>query len=117
MLADRAMPLYGCEAVAFTDPRDALLAITADPAGFDALITDHTMPGLTGVELAFHVREVRPGIPVVLTSGFLTPENRLKAENAGVDTIVPKPCSMEDLALATLALLGPSGPGTGPALA
>ncbi|MDO9356911.1 MAG: response regulator [Solirubrobacteraceae bacterium] len=111
-LAGRAMALYGCDAITFSDPRDALLAITADPTGFDALITDHTMPGLSGVELALHVRDIRPGLPIVLTSGFLTPDNRRSAEVAGVDTIVPKPCSMEDLATAALALLADGGRGS-----
>jgi signal transduction histidine kinase/CheY-like chemotaxis protein len=55
---------------ACSDPQEALKKFLARPAEFDLLFTDLTMPGLTGVELAKRVFEVRPDLPVVLTTGF-----------------------------------------------
>ncbi len=55
---------------AHSDPHEALKEFLARPAEFDLLFTDLTMPGMTGVELAKRVFEVRPDLPVVLTTGF-----------------------------------------------
>ena len=55
---------------AHTDPQQALKEFLARPAAFDLLFTDLTMPGLTGVELAQKVFEIRPDLPVVITTGF-----------------------------------------------
>jgi signal transduction histidine kinase/ActR/RegA family two-component response regulator len=55
---------------AHTDPQEALKEFLARPAEFDLLYTDLTMPGMTGVELAKRIFEVRPDLPVVLTTGF-----------------------------------------------
>ena len=55
---------------ACSNPQEALKEFLARPAEFDLLFTDLTMPGLTGVELAKRVFEVRPDLPVVLTTGF-----------------------------------------------
>ena len=60
----------GYRVTAFTNPHEALKAFLARPAEFDLLFTDLTMPGMTGVELAKRVFEVRPDLPVVLTTGF-----------------------------------------------
>lgn len=105
-LAERALPVYGCEPVVFTDPCDALDAFKAAPDGFDALVTDLSMPRLTGLELSAALRELRPELPVVLTSGYLTPENEAEARRQGIEAIIAKPCSIDDLASAVLRLVG-----------
>ena len=55
---------------AHSDPHEALKEFLARPAEFDLLFTDLTMPGMTGVDLAKRIYEVRPDLPVVLTTGF-----------------------------------------------
>ena len=70
----------------------------------DLVVTDHLMPGMTGVDLAYAIRERRPGMPVLLVSGF--------AESEGVAPDLPrltKPFRQADLA-ASLAALGTVGP-------
>ncbi len=104
-LAERALPAHGFAVRAFTDPREALAAIAAAPADIDALVTDLSMPGLSGLELIEQVRGLRPDLPVVLSSGFLTAANRQQAVRQGVDAIVPKPCAIADLADALDRLL------------
>lgn len=96
-LAERALPLHGCRVTVFTDSRRALEALRAEPAAFDAVITDLAMPGLTGLDVAAQVRAARPELPVILSSGYLTPENRAEAAATGVLEIIPKPCSIEEL--------------------
>jgi len=46
------------------------LEILRSPTVVDILLTDHAMPGMTGVELARHVRELRPGLPILLATGY-----------------------------------------------
>ena len=104
-LAARAMPAYGCAATVFTDPGEALGAFAAEPDAFDALVTDLSMPGLSGLELSEKIRELRPDFPIVLTSGFLTPDNEEQARRQGVNQIVAKPCSIDDLTSAVLRLV------------
>ncbi len=104
-LAERALPVYGCDPAVFTDPAAALEAFTASPHAFDALVTDLSMPGLTGLELSAQMRAIRPELPVVLTSGYLTPEHEAEARRQGVDAIIAKPCSIDALASAVLRLV------------
>lgn len=104
MLAERALPHHGCAVRAFTEPEEALAALSAEPAEFDALVTDLAMPGLTGLELIAAAREVRPDLPVVLTSGFLTDDSKAEATRLAVDRVVPKPCPIDELAAAVHAI-------------
>jgi signal transduction histidine kinase/ActR/RegA family two-component response regulator len=103
-LAERAMP-NGCSAVALSDPTIALERFVSDPNAFDVLVTDLSMPGLTGLELINRVRAIRPELPVVLSSGYLTDESRRAAERLRIDAVVSKPCSIDDLAAAAVGVV------------
>jgi PAS domain S-box-containing protein len=80
-----------------SDPREALQQIRANPQLFDLIISDVTMPGMTGDRLAEAVLAVRPDVPVVLMTGFSNLINRDTLEQTGVKEILLKP-----LAAATL---------------
>jgi CheY-like chemotaxis protein len=69
------------------------LEILESGAQVDAIVTDHAMPGMTGVELAIRARELRPGIPVLLTTGYadLPPGSALELPRLG------KPYQQRDL--------------------
>jgi PAS domain S-box-containing protein len=104
-LAHRALPYRECVVTGFTDPVEAITTFERDPAAFDAVVTDLSMPGMTGLQLADRVRRLRPDIAIVLTSGYMGSAEHVDAEKRGVDRVVPKPCSIDDLADAIQELL------------
>ena len=94
-----------------SDPLEALALVEADPAAFDLVVTDLTMPGLTGDHLAARLVAIRPDLPIVLATGFeaaLTPE---AARRAGIRALVRKPLDLKGLAQVVAEALGPSAPG------
>src|SRR5207249_11945465 len=99
-LAQVMLKALGHTATTFGKPADALAALRADPAGLDLVITDLTMPGMTGVELARGVRQIRPDIPIILSSGYAdeVPEETLKT--LGIVEVLPKPFQMQALGAA-----------------
>jgi PAS domain S-box-containing protein len=84
----------------FTTAERALAAFIRDPGSFDAVITDSRMPHMSGVQLIKAVRAVRPGMPTLLVSGFLTTAAAADARRAGADLLLNKPVSRLDLASA-----------------
>ena len=114
-LAERGLPLHGCAVTTFTDSTEALEALRADPSAFDAVVVDLSMPGITGLDLIEAARELRPDLALVLSSGYLTPANRDRAERLGVGAILPKPCSLDSVVTAIRQLTVVGQPGSQPA--
>ena len=81
-----------------TGSLDALEAFKADPQGFDVVVTDMTMPNMTGVQLAAELKKIRPNIPVVLCTGFSYQVNDEKSKALGIDGFVMKPVIMTEIA-------------------
>ncbi|MFO0842500.1 MAG: response regulator [Gemmataceae bacterium] len=97
----------GYRVSAFTDPQKALAAFAEGPGDYDALITDLNMPGLKGTDLARLAREVRPDLPVVLTTGFSWPHELDRARAGGFTRVLDKPYTMDKFVEAvTQALSG-----------
>jgi len=69
-LAEETLAALGYEPVGFDSSVAALQAFRADPQRFDLVLTDETMPDMSGVELVREVRRVRPELPIVLMSGY-----------------------------------------------
>jgi CheY-like chemotaxis protein len=83
-----------------------------DPEAFDLVLTDQTMPGLTGLELAKVLSRLRPKLPVILYTGYGEDLAEEKLRAAGVTSLVKKPVDAAQL----LALLQTSLPARRPAL-
>ena len=81
----------------YTDPREALAAARADPERFDLVVTDYNMPYLSGLEVASALKDIRPDLPVVLASGYITEELRAKAPAAGIHELIYKSNTVDDL--------------------
>ena len=82
---------WGLETVLAADGEEARSAFAADPQGFDLVLTDQTMPRLTGLELARELLRMRPGLPVILCTGYgedLPPD---AVGAAGLRAIASKP--------------------------
>jgi len=88
--------LHGYQVSAFTDGPKALELFARESNHFSLLITDQTMPGLTGVEVAERFREIRPGFPVILCTGFSESIDNATAEKLGFG-FVKKPIDANQL--------------------
>jgi len=80
----------------------ALKELLQNPDAYDAVITDLSMPGMSGLQLADQVRSFKIDIPVILTSGYINPEDQAKADKLGIRAVLTKPVKAKEL-LATLA--------------
>lgn len=85
----------GYQVMAYTDSRAALQAFVAAPAAVDLVISDQTMPGMTGMELARHMLASRSDLPILLCSGFS--EQLGMAQSVGVRQVLAKPVAMPEL--------------------
>lgn len=107
----RSLERLGYRVVACVDAAEAMNRFRADPAAFALVLTDLNMPGRSGVELARLVLELRPGLPVLLTSGFIPEEVRQAALAAGVREIVRKPVMLPELSAVIARNLPPTSVG------
>ena len=96
-LLARALEGHGYTVSLHHDPCAAREAFRADPGGFDALVSDQTMPGLTGLELIHSLRELKPDLPVVLLSGYSEVVDEQSAKQLGVRHFLSKPMHITEL--------------------
>jgi PAS domain S-box-containing protein len=100
MLADigkKALEALGYQVTACTNSLEALEMFKKNPAAFDAVITDYTMPKLNGLDLAKTIISIRPRIPVILSTGC-TDDIKHKAHSIGINEFFLKPLKIRDLA-------------------
>jgi PAS domain S-box-containing protein len=81
----------GYRAFPFTKPMDALKAFENDPNGYDLLITDHTMPHMTGIILTNKILQIRKDFPVILMTGYDQMEGPEKLKSLGIHAVLLKP--------------------------
>lgn len=96
----------GYEVVGTKSPEEALELFSASPQDFDLVLTDLTMPGLTGLELSTRIKCIRADIPIVLFTGYSELVSREDATEAGIDEYCMKPISMRHLSMVMLKFLG-----------
>ena len=88
----------GYEVVIQTSSLATLDTFLRDPNRFDAVITDQTMPGMTGIDLAEKMMRIRPDIPIILCTGFSSVINEEQAKSEGIRAFVMKPLSQKRIA-------------------
>jgi len=101
----QALERLGYTVSSRTSSLEALEAFKSQPDQFQAVITDMTMPNLTGDRLAQHIRYLNSNIPILLCTGYGDKLSRNKAKNMGVDLLLMKPVGWTDLAEALRLLL------------
>ncbi len=88
----------GYDVIAKTNPKEALAVFRENPDQIDLVVTDQTMPNMTGDKLAQKILGLKPGIPVIICSGFSEMMNKKRAKSLGVRKFVMKPLEMRELA-------------------
>jgi PAS domain S-box-containing protein len=116
-LATRHLQALGYVVRGFSDAASALAAFRAAPDAFDIVVTDLNMPGASGLEVAGEMLRLRPSLPLVLISGYVTEELHARARAIGVREVIYKPSSVEDIAIAIGRTLADLAAGAGSALA
>ena len=109
------MKRFGFQPRTFAHPVEALEAFRANPASFAVVISDLTMPEMTGLELSGHILAIRPATPIILTSGYLHSDVLQKARDSGVKSIVKKPFDLKELVAQIRAVLNEPQPRNGSA--
>ena len=94
---EEMLATLGYEPAGYTDSRAALEAFLADPARYEAVVSDEVMPGLTGTQLLVELRKARPGIPFVIASGYGGAGFETRALAAGVNLVLKKPYRMQEI--------------------
>jgi predicted ATPase/signal transduction histidine kinase/CheY-like chemotaxis protein len=97
-LAEETLAELGYEPVGFDSGLAALQAFRAEPDRFNLVLTDETMPDLTGTELAREIRQLRPEISIILMSGYGGAQLSERARAAGVIDVLRKPLVRRDIA-------------------
>ena len=101
----RLLQRLGYDAQVFESGHDALELFRLDPNAFDLVITDLTMPGMTGDELSVQILRLRPDIPIVLATGYGPALSDDRARQIGISTVLRKPLTLKELTDALRAAL------------
>jgi len=81
-----------------TDSERAREDFCADPGSFDLMISDMTMPRLTGADLTKAVMKIRPDLPVILCTGYSELIDEAKSRELGIRALIMKPVQLDNLA-------------------
>ena len=105
-LATRVICKAGYRVTGYCDPKEALAVFAAVAESFDLVVVDLTMPELNGLEVAQRVVAVRPDIPIIITAGYISPEDEALAAAYGVREVISKSATIEELCNAFGRVLG-----------
>ena len=97
LLAERLLTRMGYKVTYCQDPTQAVNTFREQPNEFDLVISDYNMPKMSGLALAKSLRALRPDLPVVITSGHLSDDDRRALSMAGVRAFVRKENTLEEL--------------------
>ena len=96
---------YGYQVDTMTSSTETLKLFKANPDYFDLLITDQTMPDMTGQELIREILNIRPQLPTILCTGYSTKIDKGEAEEQGIKAFCEKPLDLAELLVTTRRVL------------
>jgi CheY-like chemotaxis protein len=99
-IGQQMLKRLGYDVVARTSPVEALELFKAKPDHFDLVVTDQTMPGMTGDALARELMRIRPRLPVIICTGYSQSIDERKAAEMGIRGFVMKPILIDRIAAA-----------------
>ena len=97
-MTQQTLERLGYQVTSRTSSVEALEAFRAKPDAFDLVITDMTMPNITGVELTSRLKEIRADIPIIICTGFSEVIDKNRAKALGIREYVMKPIVKEEIA-------------------
>jgi PAS domain S-box-containing protein len=97
-LAQRMLAKLGYQVVTETNPLDALKTFESEPDRFDLVISDMTMPNMTGLMMAREIMSTRSNIPIIICTGYSEQISEEKANEMGVKGFLMKPLTLNALA-------------------
>jgi len=103
--ARRMLERLGYRVSAFAQPVEALAEFRRSGGAYDIVVTDLTMPRMSGIELATRLRAITPDLPVVLMSGFVNDREMARARAERITRVIDKPVTFATLAEAVAACL------------
>ena len=95
----------GYKVTAFSDGQQAFHAFKQNPDQYDLIITDMTMPKMTGDELALEILKIRPGLPMILCTGYSDRISEDRALKIGICRFVQKPLISQELTVLVRSVL------------
>ena len=104
-LGEEMLAELGYEPIGCTSSIAALRMLRDEPSRFDVVLSDESMPEMTGSELALEIRRVRPDLPILLMSGYVNAALLARASQAGVRDVLSKPLASRDIAKSLAAVL------------
>jgi PAS domain S-box-containing protein len=108
-MGDQMLTSIGYRVVSKTRSREALALFRLNPSDFDVVITDQTMPEITGLELAKEIIAIRSDIPIILCTGFSRDVDAEAAKATGIRTFLSKPLTRREIAQTIREVLGKGG--------
>jgi PAS domain S-box-containing protein len=97
ILAKRMLERMGYQVSGFNDSAEALAAFESAPQAFDLVLTDLSMPGMSGMDVSRKVLSIRPDIPVLLATGYVRKEDVDLARSIGVREVIWKPQTISEM--------------------
>ena len=110
----RLLARAGYAVTAAARPREALDLLHANPAAIDLVLTDFTMPEMTGIALAAEVRRLAPALPVILMTGLVDEEVMGDGRSPQIRRVLQKPTDPRELIATVGAVLEESRAGAPP---
>ena len=105
-MAQRMLSRIGYTVTVRTSSLEALNTFENHPDSFDLVITDQTMPGMTGIDLARRMLQIRPHLPIILCTGYSSLISEEKARSAGIKGFALKPLARNDITSIIKKVLG-----------
>jgi CheY-like chemotaxis protein len=106
-IVKRMLERLGHEVAGFTSAEAALAGFSAAPDRFHLVLSDMSMPGMSGIDFAESVLKVNPQALVVIVSGYMDPRDMERAKAAGVRECIRKPNTLDEMRDMIAALLPP----------
>jgi two-component system cell cycle sensor histidine kinase/response regulator CckA len=108
-LAERIIGKAGYRVIAHFNPGVALADFSAAPDAFDLVVVDLVMPDTSGIDIARGMMAIRADIPIIITAGYVSPDDEARAAACGVREVISKSATVQELCMAFGRIFGAGG--------